>query len=447
MELEGKKVLVVGLGASGLAAARLCHARGARVTATDLAQNPPAAAGLAELEVKLALGGHRPQDFSTAELIVLSPGVDHRREEVAAAKDKGVEVIGELELGFRFLETPSVMITGTNGKSTVTTLVGEMLAKAGKKVFLGGNLGTPLCEYVAKQQKADWVVLEVSSFQTDTSVTLRPEVGVMLNLSPDHLDRYSDFESYAASKFSLFTRQAPDQLVVFCFDDPEVRKRLALAPARHWAYGRKGIPRPGGWLENSDLVLAGENGDIRLSAKNSKLLGGFNQLNMLAASLASLACGADTGSMQAAIDGFEGLPHRLQFVASHEGVDYYDDSKGTNTSAVQAVLESLERPLVLLLGGRDKGGRFRELANFISNSVRGVICFGEAGPAIHGQISGFTKSRVVADLPAAVKAARDMARPGDLVLLSPGCASFDAYQNYGRRGEHFQALVKEMARG
>jgi UDP-N-acetylmuramoylalanine--D-glutamate ligase len=445
VDLKGQKVLVVGLGKSGASAARLCLLRGALVTATDAALNPPAAQGLAELGARLSLGGHRAQDFAEAQVIVLSPGVDNRLPEIQAAAARGACVLGELELGYRFLKAPAVMITGTNGKTTVTTLVGLMLEAAGLKVFSGGNLGTPLCELVAGPQDLDWAVLEVSSFQTDTAHELRPRVGVILNITPDHLDRYDGFEQYALSKYRLLARQAGDDVAILCHDDQEVAARAGLAPARVWAYSADGPRRPGGWLDGDDLLLnQGDGPDLRLSAARTRLVGGFNRLNLLAASLAASACGCPPTAMQAVIDGFAGLGHRVQYVATREGVDYYDDSKGTNVGAVQAALTALGRPTVLLLGGRDKEGRFADLAPQLAG-VTTAICFGEAGPSIQGQLKGLVASEVAPDLPAAVRRARALARPGQAVLLSPGCASFDAYTGYAQRGDHFQALVRQEA--
>jgi len=443
MELAGKKVLVVGLGDSGLAAARLCLQQGALVTATDQSPSPPGAEELARQGARLSLGGHRREDFLQAELVVLSPGVDPRRPEVQAAEAAGAEVLGELELGFRFLQAPAVMITGTNGKSTVTTLVGRMLAASGLRTFVGGNLGTPLCSFILRGEEVDWAVLEVSSFQIDTARELRPRVGVILNLAPDHLDRYPDFAAYAASKFRLLANQAGDDLAVLYDDDPEVRRRKGQAPARVWTYGASGPRRPGGWLEGDHLVMQSPSGhELRLDTSASPLPGLFNRLNLLAACLAALGAGADVWALQGTINLFRGLPHRLQLVASLEGVDWLDDSKGTNVGAVRAALAALERPVVLLLGGRDKGDRFPDLAPELQSRVRLVICFGEAGPAIARQLQGLAPIQVEPDLPAAVAAARAAARPGEAVLLSPGCASFDAYQDYSQRGRHFQALVR-----
>ncbi len=447
MRLKDKKVLVVGLGASGKAAALLALSQGAQVRASDIMPQPPAAAELAAAGIRLSLGGHSPADFNWAQLVVLSPGVDHRLPEVEAARRRGAEVIGEMELGWRFLACPSVMITGTNGKSTVTTLVGQMLAQAGFKTLVGGNLGTAVCELAAGSAGADWAVLEVSSFQTDTMDRLRPQVGVILNIAPDHMDRYPDFAAYAASKFRMLSRQEGDDVAVLCADDPNVWARRKMAPALIWTYGQNGPRRPGGWLENNEMVLAPGGEDLRLNTAKSPLPGGFNRLNLLAASLAALACGAPPEAIQQVVDSFRGLSHRLEFVAEAGGVAFYDDSKGTNVGAVAAALEAMDRQVVLLLGGRDKEGRFTGLGPLLSRRALRVICFGEAGPAIHRQVSPFVDSDLAPDLATAVAQARASAGPGQAVLLSPGCASFDAYDGYAQRGEHFQELVKEASVG
>lgn len=441
MDLTGKKVLVVGLGASGRAAAELCLARGARVTATDQALEPPGAEELARAGVLLHLGGHQPDDFTSADMVVLSPGVDPRLAEVKAARTAGVEVIGEFELGRRFAPVPAVMITGTNGKSTVTTLVGEMLAADGKRVFVGGNLGTPLCRLALETGPVDWAVLEVSSFQTDTATDLRPEVCAVLNITPDHMDRYESFTQYASSKMSLAAGQGPDQVAVLCVDDAEVASRAGAAGGAVWAYGAAGPLEPGGWLDGDDLVLALPEGTYRFSAAKSPLAGRVWRLNLLAAALCSLACGSGVDAVQAVVDGFAGLEHRMQVVAERDGILYIDDSKATNVGAVRAALAGLGRRAVLLLGGRDKAGRFADLAPQLAETVSLAVCFGEAGPAIASQIEGMVALTVAPGLAEAVDAARAAARPGQAVLLSPGCASFDAYRGYDHRGRHFAELV------
>lgn len=447
MNLVGKKILIVGLGASGAAAARLCLAHGATVVATDKNLDPPAAKGLEEIGAVMRLGGHNMADFRGADMIVLSPGVDPRLPEVQAAAKAGAEIIGEMELAFRYLHTPSVMITGTNGKSTVTTLVGEMLQAAGKKVFLGGNLGRPLAEYVLGEQDADWVVIEVSSFQTDTASTLRPKVGVILNITADHLDRYESFDEYAASKYSMLANQRGDDAAVLCADDPEVARRMDLAPAIAMPYGADYSGTPGAGISGGKLVLRDVDGSsIELNPSRSALTGHFNLLNIMAAGLAAMACGIGGVAMQKAVDTIEPLGHRLALVAEIDGIAYYDDSKGTNVGAVQAAVEALDRTVVLLLGGRDKDSIFAQLEPQLTD-VRGVVCFGEAGPSIAEQISGMAQCQTAPDLRAAVETARAMARPGDAILLSPGCASFDAYTGYAARGDHFRKIVLEGANG
>lgn len=453
MELAGKKVLVVGLGASGVAAVRLCLGAGALVRATDLNPASPGAAGLAGSGAAFSLGGHQASDFAWAELVVLSPGVDHRIPEVATARFAGAEVIGEMELGWRFLKRPAVMITGTNGKSTVTTLIGRMLAEEGLKVFEGGNLGSPLCGAVVGEQDFDWAVLEASSFQLDTAVRIAPRVGVVLNITPDHLDRYDAFEDYAASKMSLLARQKAEDFAVLCVDDPEVAARATGLPGRVLPYaagpGLGILPAGhGGRVKGDRLELTMDGQPVfTLSAAASKLPGGFNRANLLGSAMAAWAAGAGPEAMQRAIDGFVGLAHRVQWVAQINGVDYYDDSKGTNVGAVIAAIEALARPQVLLLGGRDKEGRFYALGPQMNDLVKLAVCFGEAGPAIHEQVRHLGPVELVGDLASAVRLAAEQARPGWAVLLSPGCASFDAYGSYAQRGDHFQSLVKEAANG
>ncbi|MCF8032082.1 MAG: UDP-N-acetylmuramoyl-L-alanine--D-glutamate ligase [Desulfarculaceae bacterium] len=447
MDLKGKKVLVVGLGASGRAASLLCLSQGALVRATDNHPSPANAGELAAAGAELSLGGHRDQDFAEAQLIVLSPGVDHRLPEVRKAAEAGVPVIGELELGWRHTRCPSVMITGTNGKSTVTTLLGEILETAGFKTLVGGNLGRPLCDMAPESGQADWAVVEVSSFQTDTMDRLRPRVAAILNISPDHLNRYPDFEAYAASKLRLLANQADDDVAVLCADDKPTWQRRSLAPASLWGYGAVGPYHPGGWLDGEALILETPAGQAALSLGDGTLSNGFNRLNALAACLCAAACGASFEAMQQALDTFSGLAHRLARVGERDGVIFFDDSKGTNVGAVAAALEAMERRVVLLLGGQDKQGRFAELGPLLGRRAARVVCFGEAGPSIYQQVVGFAPAEVAPDLAAGFRLALERALPGEAVLLSPGCASFDAYSGYAQRGEHFQNLVEEVCRG
>ena len=447
MQLKDKNILVVGLGASGLAAARLCLDQGARVKATDLNPSPDGAGELAAMGAKLILGRHEVNDFTSADLIVLSPGVNPAMPQAAEAARKGVEILGEMGLGYRLFKAPTVMITGSNGKSTVTSLIGEMLKAGGQKVFVGGNLGSPLCGFLASGQKADRAVLEVSSFQIDTGGALKPEVGVLMNITPDHLDRYGTFAAYAASKMRLFANQEGSDLAVLFADDPEVMKRAGSVPAGKCFFGQNGPHTPGGWLEDSRgiIIRTPDGEELRFGTAQSRLPGMVNRFNQTAAALAALACGISPKAVQQVIDGFPGLPHRMQFSGSIDGVDYYNDSKGTNLGAVAAALCSLDKPLTLLLGGRDKDSDFTELKSVLGGKVQKVVCFGEAGPSIHGQIKDFAPAVLAGSLKDAFNLARKEALSGQAVLLSPGCASFDEFRNYGHRGDYFMQLVKEAA--
>jgi UDP-N-acetylmuramoylalanine--D-glutamate ligase len=446
LNLSGKHILVVGLGGSGLAAARLCLAKGAEVRATDQNPQPKGADELASAGAKLTLGGHSTEDFDWAEIIVLSPGVDPRRPEIAEAGSMGKQILGELELGFRFLKSPSVMITGTNGKSSVTTLIGDMLRRAGMKVFVGGNLGDPLCGFVLRNEDVDWAVLEVSSFQCDTADTLSPRVGVLLNITPDHMDRYDEFKDYADSKFSIFKRQSSKDSAVFLAGDTEIERRASGCAARKWWFAPEGDLRPGGHIEDKELVITPADGRTRrIDTSGARLGGSLMRLNYLAASLSATICRAPADAIKKAIIAFEGLPHRLQHVGELDGVDYINDSKGTNLGAVMAALEAMTRPVILLLGGQDKKGDFSQLLPYMGDKVRAVVCFGQGGPGISEQLKGSGQISLVPDVESAFKKARGLAKPGQAVLLSPGCTSWDAYDNYGQRGYHFRDLVREAA--
>ena len=389
MELKGKKILVVGLGASGLAAAWLCLHRGALVRVTDRAAQPKGAGELFEAGVALTLGHHRDDDFDWCDLVVLSPGVDPRIAPIARAKELGKPVIGELELGFRLLDCPSVMITGTNGKSTVTTLIGRMLEASGLNPFTGGNLGQPLCRFVDQGGKAGWAVLEVSSFQCDSSMELKPKVGVLLNITPDHLDRYETFKQYGDSKFKLFERQTPEDQAVFLGGDPEIESRLGRCAARRHFFNPDCAPGLSGCLKEGRVILSPEPGwELAIETKGAKLGGDLIRLNYLAAALTAHLCGATPQAIADSINNFEGLHHRLELVAGLDGVDYFNDSKGTNLGAVRAALAAMQKPVILLLGGQDKGGDFASLNQALDEKGRAVICFGQAGPDIQAQLKG-----------------------------------------------------------
>ena len=449
MNLAGRDILVVGLARSGIAAARFLARRGAKVRATDRAPAEglgPAVEQLRALGVALELGGHRPDAFTGAELVVISPGVPHRMPLLEAARAAGVPVIGELELAARFLAEPIVGVTGTNGKTTVTELTGAMLAASGRRVFVGGNIGAPLIGYADGGARAEVVVAEVSSFQLDTIETFRPRVGVLLNITDDHLDRYSGFDAYARSKMRLFENQRPGDTAVLNGADPEIGARAGSIAARILAFN---APRGDGAaaLEGQTLRLRLPGcAEARLDLSRFRLRGPHNRENAAAAALAALAAGATPEGIQAALDGFAAAPHRLETVATIGGVEYVNDSKATNVDAVRRGLESFERPVVLVMGGQDKGGNFSLLADAARARGKALVLVGGAREAIRAALGGILPAHEAADMDEAVRRAAALAAPGEVVLLAPGCASFDRYANYQERGEDFRRAVGRLAR-
>lgn len=455
MELAGKKVVVVGAARSGIAAATFARHRGAEVTLSDsapAARLPGLPPELGASGVELELGGHRCETFTGADLIVVSPGVPHTIAPLEAARRRGVAVIGELELAARWLKAPVVAVTGTNGKTTVTRMIGDMLAASGRRVFVGGNIGCPLITAADSVPAPELVVAEVSSFQLDTAEWFHPRVAVLLNISPDHLDRYPDMDAYARSKARIFARQGADDVAVLNGGDGLVR---ALAPAtgplRAWFAGRPageaGIRRQAG-----DLVLDGFvepwsrlNGE-RFSLANLKLLGSHNRANAAAAVLAARFAGAAPEAIARVLDEFAPMPHRLATVATVGGVRYVNDSKATNVDAVVQALAAFDAPVVLIAGGRDKGGGYEALRPAVQAGVKRLVVLGEAAEAIAKTLGPACPGGVVhaADMRGAVRLARDSAAPGDVVLLAPACSSFDMFTDYARRGEAFAAAVGEL---
>jgi len=451
VELAQKNILVVGLGKSGRAAARFAARQKARVTVTDsnatdhLTDFLP---GLADQGIRLVLGEHPVDIFRQAELIVVSPGVPHTIAPLEQARRAGVPILGELEFAVRFVHEPVVAITGTNGKTTTTALVGDMLKHSGKRVFVGGNIGNPLIDYVAAGGGADLVVLEVSSFQLDTASTLHADVAVLLNISADHLDRYDDFAAYVRSKGRIFSNQVETDTAVINRMDPEIKKLANACRARVWPFfhaGRNGsLPDTGAEISTDRVVLCTGGDPLVLDLQAALLTGAHNRENIAAAALAALAAGGTTAGIQQAVRQFRGLAHRLQTVATIDGVLYVDDSKGTNVDAVSRALETFSQPTVLIMGGRDKGGDYTVLRPQLEKNVKRLVVMGEAAPAITTQLGSAAPVAKAADMAQAVCLAADAADPGDVVLLSPACSSFDMYDSYAQRGEDFCKQVDAL---
>jgi len=460
MDLHQKNILIVGLGISGMAAARFAKNNGGIVTITDIAEEDALTGYLQEvlkIDVRTELGGHNIETFESADFIIVSPGVPHTILPIERAKKKGIPVLGEIELASRYIREPIIAISGTNGKTTTTRLLGNMLESSGFKVFVGGNIGNPLIDYVGGEKTADIVVAEVSSFQLDTIDTFRPRVSVLLNISADHLDRYPDFNSYAMSKGRIFKNQAEGDTAVINGSDPFISLisktlRTRILPFYHednlntknreYAV----IHRRNGQSAPMINIFTKENPKGFLDLSEVDLLGRHNMENIAAAALAALAAGGTLEGIQSALNDFKGLSHRLEFVKTINGVHFYDDSKGTNIDAVNRALEVFDKPVVLIMGGRDKGGDFRQLREIVRQHVKKLIVMGEAENVIKSVLGDSCQegAQNASTMENAVSLAYLAASPGNVVLLSPGCSSFDMFQSYADRGEVFCKAVENL---
>ena len=464
MDLKNKKTLVIGLGATGLATAVFLKRRGARVTVSDSAPEAELqenASRLRELGIKLELGRHSRDTFQAADFIVISPGVPHLLGPVAEARSNGTPVYGEIELACRFIDEPMVAVTGTNGKTTTTTLIGDMLKASQKTAFVGGNIGDPLIGYVDRGQRADVLVVEVSSFQLDTIQRFRPDIAVLLNITEDHLDRYADFTAYAESKMRIFENQHAEDLAVINGADTTIGPYLNRIKCRKLLFAPASAALPedtfGCALLSEDRITITGLPDVpgrknqkpnerhlAVARSDIRLFGAHNMENAAAAALAAFSAGATPKGIRQALKSFKGLAHRLETLGRYNDVRFINDSKATNMGAVIRALASFTEPVVLLLGGRNKGGNFHDLAASIRRHVKSIVAFGESRQEIVAALTDAAPIETAADMQAAVSKAFKTALPGETVLLSPGCASFDHYDNYVQRGEDFRRAVAEL---
>ena len=444
MELKDKTVLVVGLGRTGRDSARFLAQQGARVLVSDLHPEAALRAEMAELqdvEIEYRLGGEEPDCLDGVDYVIPSPGVGRQNALLQEASARWIPILSEIELAYRFSGAPVIAITGTNGKSTTTTLVGEILRAAGKKVFVGGNLGVPFIRAVSDDW--DWIVLEISSFQLEWVNEFRPRVAVLLNLSEDHLDRYASFAEYGATKARIFEAQTSSDTAILNRDDPsvwEMRKRLK---PRVVSFGFAEVGE-GAFAGPNELIWRDDGDEERFSLADVKLHGIHNLENMMAAVTAAKSIGVACDAIQTVLNRFPGLEHRLEFVREKDGVAYYNDSKGTNVGAVVKSLESFSAPVILLAGGVDKGGSYAPLERQIKERVRRLVLFGAAKGIIARALGGLTDTVIVEDLATAVRDAAIHSQPGDVVLLSPACSSFDQFKNYAERGRAFKTLVQKL---
>jgi len=442
---DGREVAVVGLGRSGVAATRLLREAGARVYASDAGRSPAletSAAGLGALGAAVQVGGHDLERIARAALCVVSPGVPPDAPAVAAARDAGVPVRAEAELGLEALQgVPFIAVTGTNGKTTTTALIGHLLVMAGRRALAVGNIGTPLSDIALEPIRPEWLAVELSSFQLHDMAAVRPTVGVLTNLSPDHLDRYATLADYYADKRRLFLNAGEGSVWVSNADDPASREMMADVPGRQLRFSVR--ERADGWYDRArQLLRLGE--DEPLPRRELMLLGDHNVANALAAALAVRVTGVDVAMIGEGLRSFRALAHRLEPVRELDGVLWINDSKATNLASTEVAVAALDRPFVLLLGGRHKGEPYTRLGSLLREGgrCRAVIAYGEAKPIVQADLAGAGVSAMEGgSFQDVLDRARALARPGDAVLLSPACSSYDMFTNYEERGRRFRDIV------
>jgi UDP-N-acetylmuramoylalanine--D-glutamate ligase len=449
MELKGKKVLVVGLGKSGLAAALFLRHQGAQVTVSDvrsaeaLAKDIPA---LLDEGIMVEAGGHGLLTFRRQDLIVVSPGVPLDTPELVQARNFGRPVIGELELAARFLKGKTLAITGSNGKTTTTSLVGEILEEAGFPTLVGGNIGVPVIALINQSTPDTWSVLEVSSFQLESTEQFHPQIAVILNITPDHLDRHGTFENYALAKERIFAAQTPDDFLVLNAENVRAAAAASRSDARvYWFSLERFVPQ-GAWVEAGHVVFRSSKDaptESIIPLHSIPLKGEHNVENVLAAVCASRLAGAPPDAIRRAIEKFKAVEHRLEYVATLNGVEFFNDSKATNVDATAKAIASFSTGIHLILGGKDKNSDYTQLSQLLRQRVRAVYTIGSAAAKIESQLRGVVPLQSCDTLDKAVREAAAAARPGDVVLLAPACSSFDQFESYEHRGRVFKELVNE----
>ena len=450
LELKGKKVLVVGLGKSGLAAALFLRRRGAHVTVSDvrsaeaLAKEIPA---LMEAGIMVETGGHGLLTFRRQDLIVVSPGVPLDTPELVQVKHFGLPVIGELELAARFLKGHTLAVTGSNGKTTTTTLLGEILNAGDLPTLVGGNIGVPVVALIDDSSDESWSVLEVSSFQLETTEEFHPNIAVILNITPDHLDRHGSFENYIRAKERIFAAQTAEDCLVLNADNTPCEEAATRAAARvYWFSIEHPVPQ-GAWLEQGAVAYRSAPDaatEYVIPSRGIPLKGAHNVENVLAAVVAARLAGVPAEAIRRAIENFRAVEHRLEYVATRNGVEYYNDSKATNVDATAKAVASFSSGIHLILGGKDKGSPYTVLADLLRERVTAVYTIGVAAPKIEKDLRGVVSILSCETLDKAVSAAASAARAGEVVVLAPACSSYDQFENYEQRGRVFKELVKAL---
>jgi len=448
MNVESQKILVIGLGKTGIATVRFLAGRGAKVVVTDekdLSELKGAADEIGTLSQDVRFAGYDLDVLSGLDIIIPSPGVPPSNFLLSEAAKRKIPILSEIELAYRFLRTPMIAITGTNGKTTTTTLIGMLLSQEGMNTFVGGNIGNPLISYIDGKQDDDYVVVEVSSFQLQWIQHFHPYISILLNTTCDHVDYHGTFDAYRMIKERIFKNQTDKDYAILNGDEPNSTILAEKLTAKGLLFSTSKQVSPGMFLDRNRLVYQSSDG-IReeYPLDMVKIPGLHNVENVMAAVIAARICRCSPANVMKTVEGFRGIAHRIEFAEEKGGVSFYDDSKGTNVGAVVRALETFSRPIILLLGGRDKEGDFETLSPLIKERVKELVLFGEARLRINDLIGGVVKTMLVSTLKEAIEVAYRHSVPGDVVLLSPGCASFDEFSSYKERGRFFKEVVRNL---
>ncbi|MBO0858885.1 MAG: UDP-N-acetylmuramoyl-L-alanine--D-glutamate ligase [Chloracidobacterium sp.] len=448
MRVDGKKILIVGLARSGAAAAAFLLSRGARVVVNDAKPESELknVDGLRANGVEVVAGSHPPELFEKSDLIVVSPGVPLALEPFRRAREAGVEIISEVELAARFLRGRLIGITGSNGKTTTTTLAGVLLKGAGLPTQVGGNIGEPLISLVSTSREDGFTVIELSSFQLEAVERLHLFVSVIINITPDHLDRYDSMDEYVTAKTNIFRNQTAADYAVLNADDERVSKMDTLTGARTIFFSRRIELDEGIFLRGSRIIHRASGAERELIARDEITLRGDHNLeNVMSALAIGIACGAPAESMRSGVRNFKGVEHRLEFVAEINGVKFYNDSKATNVDAAIKCIEAFDGGVNVILGGKDKGGDYAPLAPLVRDRCSNVILIGAAADKIEAALRNTRPMRRASTMEEAVEIGLKIGKPGEVVLLAPACASFDMFDNYEHRGRVFKEAVRNLS--
>jgi UDP-N-acetylmuramoylalanine--D-glutamate ligase len=447
MHFAGKKIVVIGMGKTGIATALFLGKQGAKVAVTD--EKPFDQWGtefeLIAKEKWLEIGKYNADILADAGMVIPSPGVPPYNDLLVAALKKKIPVISEIELAYRFLKIPLIAVTGTNGKTTTTTLLGEILKHSGKKIFVGGNIGTPLIGYMESSNKDDFVVAEISSFQLQWVDKFHPFIAMLLNMTSDHFNYHGSFAEYSRIKARVFARQDKNDIAILNAADPAQEGIEKNIRSKIVKFSSADELKSGIFLKNNTIIFRmPDNGEEQYPLSMIKLPGLHNAENVMAAIIAARFCGCSPESIIASIADFRGLPHRIEFAGEKSSVKFYDDSKGTNVGSVIRALDTFAQPVILLLGGRDKDGDFETLKPLLPTKTKKVILFGEAQNRIASLIGESVPVLKKIKLGEAIEIAYKNSQPGDVILLSPGCASFDEFTDYKARGDFFKKVVRDL---